>query len=392
MLFACPTIDFVTAATPLPADLEQTPQQKAIVDAVQETRVGVFSPANSFRSTRLHTLVTSLTDKAGNLRFPPHRQCDAGEFLLTLIASYATVTVTEWTVPDKDDPTKPNHLKAPTRFGLQCQLVDKSTVICQTPRRHELATRDRTDKFELEITHDSVTSVQTALNKYLAKELIEDFQCTKAGCDGGKFDAYRQYSIDSASPVLVVSLKRFGGGGGATWKVGKHVTPSEELKFPVNGVEVTYRLTGWVEHIGHTVHLGHYVAYTNSMTGWWRSSDKDVRQATQKELAESPPYILCYGRVGARAFPSRSSSASRVVSVSSGSSGRGFVSADGGRSRRWSNNSNISSSRSYYCSREESFAQSPCVAASLVTSLSCACTLAITLDTSRGRSGEQHGR
>lgn len=61
-----------------------------------------------------------------------------------------------------------------------------------------------------------------------------------------------------------------------------------------NAERTEFAASGAVVHLGRSVHVGHYIAYTRQEDGWIYFNDNKVAQAEQPQVGKS--YILVLAR------------------------------------------------------------------------------------------------
>ena len=143
--------------------------------------------------------------------------------------------------------------------------------------------------------------------------------CTTKKNGSGKANSTLQLLLSHTPRVLILSFKRF-----QQSLKGRFVKQSEHVSFPVcfdlspfmaphclptaedsSTCPVEYVLYGVVNHVGRSLHCGHYTCYvkrqvaqcSESAAHWFHISDTSVREVSLQEVLQSEAYILFYERV-----------------------------------------------------------------------------------------------
>ena len=114
-----------------------------------------------------------------------------------------------------------------------------------------------------------------------------------------KHDCEKVLRICEFPEVLVVHLKRFRFDGYSGSKITRGVL--FEDVFTPNDANVSYRLTGVVQHMGSTSG-GHYIAYNRHKTtgNWLCFDDSKVTIVNKETVLSAEPYILFFQKVSPR--------------------------------------------------------------------------------------------
>ena len=133
------------------------------------------------------------------------------------------------------------------------------------------------------------------LSKYLQREIIHQASCPQCGVVGL---TVKSLNIINAPQVLVIHLSRFHGGFD---KIETFVEfQTDFLTHYItdeNGQQVTYRLTGFILHLGMSIAAGHYISYFCKDGTCYKSNDKDMREVSWQEIRQLNIYILFYQRL-----------------------------------------------------------------------------------------------
>lgn len=145
----------------------------------------------------------------------------------------------------------------------------------------------------LDISHQNVTSVMSALSAHCMAESVNDGRAT------------RTLQFKTLPNVLIICLKRFlyDRGKCSSMKIQKPIKYGPKLVFDrswlADGVDPdAYSITAVICHHGDTVHRGHYTAVVRYKTEWYLYDDTNVRRIDVEEVAsqQSEVYLLVYQR------------------------------------------------------------------------------------------------
>lgn len=165
-------------------------------------------------------------------RFTRGRQQDAHEFYL-LVMNNISETIT-------------NHFKGKL----------KSQVIC--PRNHVSETEE--EFLNLSLPLHNTGSVKNSLNTFFApSSKIKGYKCDSCKRET---EIVKKYVPHINPDVLVLHLTRFDRTGK---KIQTHIPFETEIAFNSDN----YVLYGAVEHLGSSIHFGHYVSYIYGANGIW---------------------------------------------------------------------------------------------------------------------------
>ncbi|KAI4974816.1 hypothetical protein ZWY2020_048423, partial [Hordeum vulgare] len=148
---------------------------------------------------------------------------------------------------------------------------------------------------------------QVKLDDHSAQQVEENQMEQKHGTGG-----FQTQLVTKLPPVLTIQLKRFTNAlsktrGHVSFKeilhVGPFVDPSSEDKG-----NSSYRLVGVIEHRGHALNVGHYVAYvragpkqqSSGSSSWVHASDCAIKEVPLKEVLGCEAYMLFYERMDGR--------------------------------------------------------------------------------------------
>jgi ubiquitin carboxyl-terminal hydrolase 22/27/51 len=272
-------------------------------------------------TTLLHTLWTSFKHLAG------YEQQDAHEFLVALLYKLH------------------EHLGGRT-FGCDCLIhqtfsgVLQSSVTCLGCG----ACSPVFDPF-MDICLDVVVGVgeeeplalQTCLDRFCAVETLPGGSYVCAACQSTYREAHKQLSIRKPPLTLCLQLKRFGQGAmvlsldsSATVSVSSTSTTSatigssklsHHVSFPElfsltpylsetimrqqdnghhtnhNTTQNLYKLASVIHHIGDQDSSGHYVAYLNHHSAWYKCDDAMVTEVSAEEVYSVQAYMLFYNKI-----------------------------------------------------------------------------------------------
>jgi ubiquitin carboxyl-terminal hydrolase 36/42 len=242
------------------------------------------------------------------------RQEDAHEFLRCLLSACQRSTKND------DYENETNRLQSYPFSLFSGSLCSK--VECQKCGNLSIK-NDPVEDLELEITNS--TSLESALEDFCRKEILEDdnaYACEKCNC---KTTAYRQILLSKIPNVLSIQLKRFCYSyNERPRKLNHFVEYPEYLQLNSfiyknsynNGISTRQRssfksknndilrLFSVIVHIGKSIGNGHYIAYIRSGEKWYRTSDEKVNICTIQEVLSQNSYLLFYSNYQYQSPPS----------------------------------------------------------------------------------------
>jgi len=171
-------------------------------------------------------------------------------------------------------------------FGGQIQSAvrascAKADSVCFEPINH----------LDLDISHDKVTHVRTALHAFCNAETVNEGQAT------------RRLQFKVLPKVLILALKRFtyNRSKGAPMKIKKPIRYDRKLIFDkewlADNVEpLDFQISAIICHEGDSVNRGHYKAFVRYNADWYLYDDAVVRRVDPQEVAaqQTTVYLLIY--------------------------------------------------------------------------------------------------
>jgi ubiquitin carboxyl-terminal hydrolase 10 len=160
----------------------------------------------------------------------------------------------------------------------------------------------------LDVSADSVRSVEEALDAFLEQEALEDLTDQRTQMH---IRASKQVLLERLPPVLILLLKRFAYTGTGARKLQKHIAFRDTLQVLPRWVShtsaanqppasLTYRLQALLSHHGSSALGGHYTADVRLPDGRWLCfDDASVRPVPIAEVLRRPAYLLFYVRTPA---------------------------------------------------------------------------------------------
>ncbi len=143
-----------------------------------------------------------------------------------------------------------------------------------------------------------INSIKAGIDSFCKEERLSSGNEWK--CDGckKKVQAVKEMKIHAVPNVLIVHFNRFSFDRYAgkiskpiDFKMNLQVYSNEENK------NVDYELFGVIEHLGSSVHSGHYVAYVKGSNGLWHEmNDERVNVVSVDHVPKKKAYILFYNR------------------------------------------------------------------------------------------------
>ncbi len=153
------------------------------------------------------------------------------------------------------------------------------------------------------ITNATKMDVYDCMEEYSKNEILDDnnkWNCEKCN---QKVNGIKRITIALPPKILIIQLKRFG----QNKKDGRFVD------FPIKGLTLdvilgpnpivqnknySYDLYAIVDHIGKSMHGGHYYSYCENNDKWYKYDDSKITQITSNpsSLITSAAYVLIYIR------------------------------------------------------------------------------------------------
>ena len=105
------------------------------------------------------------------------------------------------------------------------------------------------------------------------------------------------FQLSDAREALVISLKRatyLSFSGKPFKKTDRVCVRDPVMPITINGVPVPYELVACVEHIGNSVHCGHYVAHVKTPSGQFFKVDdsRPICKSKMEEIESSTIFLL----------------------------------------------------------------------------------------------------
>ncbi|XP_053911903.1 ubiquitin carboxyl-terminal hydrolase 36-like [Cuculus canorus] len=234
------------------------------------------------------SFIRDLKKIAKHIRFG--RQEDAHEFLCFIIDAMQRACLNVYSQLDRQSQTT---TLVHQIFGgfLRSRVRCKA---CNSPS-------DTYEPFlDLAVEIEEAESIEKALNLFVRPEMLCEenaYMCDKCKT---KVRASKRLSIQQASNVLTVSLKRFSYFHGG--KITKGVTYPEFLDIRPymsenEGDPVQYQLYAVLVHSGTSCHSGHYYSYVKASDGQWYLMNDDIVRCTNINVVlKQQAYVLFYLR------------------------------------------------------------------------------------------------
>ncbi|KAL5474041.1 hypothetical protein EMCRGX_G028614 [Ephydatia muelleri] len=115
-------------------------------------------------------------------------------------------------------------------------------------------------------------------------------------------NAHKMFTVHRPPNVLTIHLKRFDFSRGLGVKLGTSIDYGEYLDIrpytsDKSGAPLWYRLYAVVEHLGFSIHSGHYICYVRNSNGiWYCMNDAKVSQTSINNVLRREAYLLFYIR------------------------------------------------------------------------------------------------
>ena len=148
-------------------------------------------------------------------------------------------------------------------------------------------------------------TLNQCIREFLMLESVENTWFCKEYCNTQTYAA-RQIQLSSLPPVLIIQLKRFTTENGHRRKLNKFV------EFPLNNLDLSgllsnksgssksaiYYLVAVSNHIGSSIHSGHYIAYAREdiNSPWYEFDDNTIKIRKDNDVITRDAYLLVYLR------------------------------------------------------------------------------------------------
>lgn len=166
--------------------------------------------------------------------------------------------------------------------------------VLKKPGESDSVTLESFQQVCVDISSDSVESVQDAIDHMLEKEELQIESRNKTVI------ATKQLEFDRLPPVLVVTIKRFtftyNDGSLVFGKTSKSLAITN-VTVECGGAKVTYRPVALVYHHGPSATVGHYTADVLVGDTWYNTDDEYVRELSEPTNDSKSVYIIFYERV-----------------------------------------------------------------------------------------------
>lgn len=223
------------------------------------------------------------------------QQEDAHEFLRYVIDNLWKAALANYDGGVKLDPASKETTVVNEIFGG----YHRSQVTCMKCKEKS-NTYDHFMDLILDIKNAS--SLETALEKFVEPELLQNDNAYKCPRCNIKVMAQKRFTVHRAPNVATFQLKRFDANRMFGGKITKHVSYPEHLELrpymsDKHGDPVTYRLNAVLVHLGGSCNSGHYFCFVRNSNGsWYCMDDSRVHQVNLSQVLNQQAYVLFYVR------------------------------------------------------------------------------------------------
>ncbi|XP_049273949.1 ubiquitin carboxyl-terminal hydrolase 36 isoform X2 [Rhipicephalus sanguineus] len=223
------------------------------------------------------------------------QQEDAHEFLRYVIDNLWKAALANYDGDVKLDPASKETTVVNEIFGG----YHRSQVTCMKCKEKS-NTYDHFMDLILDIKNAS--SLETALEKFVEPELLQNDNAYKCPRCNIKVMAQKRFTVHRAPNVATFQLKRFDANRMFGGKITKHVSYPEHLELrpfmsDKHGDPVTYRLNAVLVHLGASCNSGHYFCFVRNSNGsWYCMDDSRVHQVSLGQVLNQQAYVLFYVR------------------------------------------------------------------------------------------------
>lgn len=249
----------------------------------------VVSPKSFFNYLGL------LSVKLGSGQFAGHNQNDSSELLVFILDLLNESMASN--IPLVENPNQPRIIWERIFKNSWSPIVDAFYNQSHTQITCENCKFCSVSYDPMVILHLPIngTTLEECLQNYSNEELLSGdnaYYCDK--CEN-RSDAIRKDGIWNTADHLIITLKRFGSDGSKnnaliTYPIGQlDMTP-----YLKSGDSRKYELYAVSNHLGGSIHGGHYTSYVKNAGSWYEYNDSMVNTATQENIVSPNSYVLFY--------------------------------------------------------------------------------------------------
>ncbi|KAE8805809.1 Ubiquitin carboxyl-terminal hydrolase 2 [Hordeum vulgare] len=195
--------------------------------------------------------------------------------------------------------------------SASCSIANEKAEIDQGVQEAGLPADKQTDLLNAQDSPDTSTqnqgcAKQAMLDDHTAEQMEENQNKQK----DGNSCAIRTQLINKLPAVLIVPFKRYNSDlskvrGRVSFKEILHLGPFMDPRSE-DRANFRYRLVGVIEHSGHQMNSGHYIAYvrgaghnheSSGSSSWVSASDLDIKEVSLEEVVRGEAYMLFYERM-----------------------------------------------------------------------------------------------
>ena len=233
---------------------------------------------------------------------PSHHQHDCQEFLRRLLGSIQDeLNIThKYTFPDNITMTQAwtmyRSVNASFVDALFSGLMRSSVTCCKC--KHTSYTFDPFMDVAVSIKSCSSETLVNCLRRYFDKEVIDcAYKCERCG---RRTQIVKKLDIVLPPPILTVQVKRFGNAGrrkiNTFIQVDRDVDVEEFVAEEVMLKHTKYEVFAIAVHLGHSIELGHYVAFVKRNGRWFECNDESVGEVRERTALSKNAYLVFYRR------------------------------------------------------------------------------------------------
>ncbi|XP_037466606.1 ubiquitin carboxyl-terminal hydrolase 2-like [Triticum dicoccoides] len=195
--------------------------------------------------------------------------------------------------------------------SASCSTASEKAEIDQGVQEAGLPADKQTDLLSAQDSPDTSTqnqgcAKQAMLDDHIAQQMEENQSEQK----DGNSCAIQTQLINKLPAVLIIPFKRYSNDlsklrGHVSFKEILHLGPFMDPRSEDKD-NCSYRLVGVIEHEGHQINGGHYIAYvrgaghnhqSSGSSSWVRASDLDIKEVSLEKVLGREAYMLFYERM-----------------------------------------------------------------------------------------------
>lgn len=138
------------------------------------------------------------------------------------------------------------------------------------------------------------TTLYDCLDEYFEEEIMDGDDKYHDDKNGRYVRAVKRHYLCRYPELLVVTLGRFGTRKNTTHVAVPHTLDTQQYLWADDAKRTRYSLNSVVNHLGHTLNHGHYVAECRRGNSWFAFDDDAVSRVPASSVGNASAYMLFY--------------------------------------------------------------------------------------------------